>query len=54
MGHVLQTGHIDASPDRAFALALDAARIPEWNSSVIEVKDITGSMDQLGSSYGRY
>ena len=51
MGHVLQTGHIDASPDRAFALALDAARIPEWNSSVIEVKDITGSMDLVGSSY---
>jgi uncharacterized membrane protein len=51
MGHVLQTGHIDASPDRAFALALDAARIPEWNSSVIEVKEITGSLDQVGSSY---
>jgi uncharacterized membrane protein len=51
MGHVLQTGHIDAPPDRAFALALDAARIPEWNSSVIEVKDISGSLDQVGSSY---
>lgn len=51
MGHILQTGHIDASPDRAFALALDAARIPEWNSSVIEVKEVTGSLDQVGSSY---
>ena len=51
MGHVLQTGHIDASPDKAFALASDAARTPEWNSSVIEVKDISGSLDQLGSSY---
>jgi uncharacterized membrane protein len=51
MGHVLQTGHIDAPPDRAFALAIDAERIPEWNSSVSEVKEITGSLDQLGSSY---
>ena len=51
MGHVIQTGHIDASPDKAFALAIDAARIPEWNSSVIEVKEITGSLDQVGSSY---
>jgi uncharacterized membrane protein len=51
MGHILQTGHVDASPDRAFALALDAARIPEWNSSVIEVKEVTGSLDQVGSSY---
>jgi uncharacterized protein YndB with AHSA1/START domain len=51
MGHVLQTGHIDAPPDKVFALATDAARIPEWNSSVIEVKDIIGSLDQVGSSY---
>lgn len=51
MGHVLQTGHIDAPPDKVFALAIDATRIPEWNSSVIEVKDITGPLDQVGSSY---
>ena len=51
MGHVRQTGHIDASPETAFALALDAARIPEWNSSVIEVNDVSGPMDQVGSSY---
>ena len=51
MGHVLQTGHVDVAPDKAFALAMDAKRIPEWNSSVIEVKEITGPLDQLGSSY---
>jgi uncharacterized protein YndB with AHSA1/START domain len=51
MGHVRQTGHIDTSPDKAFAIAIDAARIPEWNSSVVQVKDISGSMDQVGSSY---
>jgi uncharacterized membrane protein len=51
MGHVLQTGHVDAPPEKAFAMAVDVARTPEWNSSVIEVKDITGSLDQVGSSY---
>ena len=28
MGHVLQSGHIDAPPEKAFAIAIDAARIP--------------------------
>src|SRR5688572_28001920 len=51
MGHVRQTCHIDASPDKAFPLAIDAERIPEWNSSVVEVKDISGSLDQVGGSY---
>jgi uncharacterized membrane protein len=51
MGHVLQSGHIDAPPEKAFAIAIDAARIPEWNASVSEVRDITGSLDQLGSNY---
>jgi uncharacterized membrane protein len=51
MGHVRHTGHIDSSPEKAFALAIDAMRFPEWNSSVVEVKDISGSLDQVGSSY---
>jgi uncharacterized membrane protein len=51
MGHVRQTGHVDAPPDKAFAVAIDATRIPEWNSSVVETKDITGSLDRVGASY---
>ena len=51
MGHVLQSGHIDAPPDKAFAMAIDATRIAEWNSSVVETKEITGSLDRVGSSY---
>ena len=51
MGHVLQSGHIDAPPDKAFALAIDATRTAEWNSSVVETKDITGSLDRVGASY---
>ncbi|MGH2380337.1 MAG: SRPBCC family protein [Candidatus Limnocylindria bacterium] len=51
MGHVLQSGHIDAPPEKAFAMAIDATRIAEWNSSVVETKDITGSLDRVGASY---
>ncbi|MGQ0607090.1 MAG: SRPBCC family protein [Chloroflexota bacterium] len=51
MGHVLQSGHIDAPPDKAFAMAIDATRIAEWNSSVVETRDITGSLDRVGASY---
>jgi uncharacterized membrane protein len=25
-------GHVDAPPDKAFALTIDASRDPEWNS----------------------
>lgn len=51
MGHILQTGHVDVPPEKAFAVAIDAARLPEWNSSVVEVKDISGLLDQVGASY---
>ena len=51
MGHVLQSGHIDAPPEKAFAMAIDATRIAEWNTSVVETKDITGSLDRVGASY---
>ena len=51
MGHVRQMGHVDAPPDRVFALTIDATRDPEWNSSVVEVKDVTGLLDSVGASY---
>jgi uncharacterized membrane protein len=43
--------HIDAPPESAFALTIDATRDPEWNSSVVEVKDISGPLDTVGASY---
>jgi hypothetical protein len=51
MGSIRQTSHIDVPPEKAFALAIDAKRIPEWNASVVETKDFTGSLDQVGASY---
>jgi len=51
MGSIRQTSHIDAPPEKVFALAIDAKRIPEWNASVVETKDVTGSLDRVGASY---
>ena len=51
MGHVRQMGHVDAPPQKAFALTIDSSRDPEWNSSVVEVKDVTGKLDTVGASY---
>lgn len=51
MGHVRQMGHVEAPPERAFALTIDATRDPEWNSSVVEVRDVTGLLDTVGASY---
>ena len=55
MGHVRQMGHVDISPDRAFALTMDAKRDPEWNSSVVEVawpprSDVASCSRSLGFS----
>ena len=51
MGHVRQMIHIDAPPAAAHAFLTDAARIAEWNSSVMEVKDVQGPLDTVGASY---
>jgi Polyketide cyclase / dehydrase and lipid transport len=51
MGHVRQMGHVDVSPDRAFALTIDPTREPEWNNSIVEVKDVSGKLDTVGASY---
>jgi uncharacterized protein YndB with AHSA1/START domain len=51
MGHIRQSSHIDASREKAFALAIDAKRVPEWNASVVETSDVTGPLDRVGASY---
>jgi uncharacterized membrane protein len=51
MGHVRHTGHVDTSPDDAFALGVDVSRGPEWNNSLVAVRDVTGQLDTLGASY---
>jgi uncharacterized protein YndB with AHSA1/START domain len=51
MGHVINSIHIDAPPERVFELITDAQRFPEWGDSVIEVKDVSGPQDRVGASF---
>jgi coenzyme Q-binding protein COQ10 len=51
MGHVRDTFHIDAPPDRAWGLYTDPSRYSEWQAGLGEVKDISGPLDQVGSKF---
>jgi uncharacterized membrane protein len=51
MGHVRETLHIDAPPDRVWALGTDPSRYPEWQAGLVEVRDISGPLDRVGSKY---
>jgi uncharacterized membrane protein len=51
MPEVRDEFRIEASPDRVWAVAIDASRIPEWQTNVVEVRDVTGRLDQLGTRY---
>ena len=41
--------YIDAPVERVWAIGSDPARIPEWNTTAIAVKDVSGPLDQPGS-----
>ncbi len=51
MGLVRYTYRVDAPPERVFEFGLNAERIPEWNTSFVEVKDISGPLDRVGATY---
>jgi uncharacterized protein YndB with AHSA1/START domain len=51
MGRVRNSVHIDAPPQIAWEIARDPTRIPQWNTTVVAVKDVTGPLDQPGTTY---
>ena len=51
MGHVHESIHVDAPVDVAWSVGRDANRIPEWNTTVASVKDVSGPLDVVGASY---
>jgi uncharacterized membrane protein len=51
MPHVRDQVRINAPADRVWALLTDATRLAEWQSGLVEVKDVSGSLDQVGSRY---
>ena len=51
MGHVRDSFYVDAPPDAVWSVAVDPQRIPEWNATVVEVRDVSGPLDARGSRY---
>jgi coenzyme Q-binding protein COQ10 len=49
MAHLKLTEHIEAPIEDVFELFIDAKRWPEWMAGGIEVKEITGPPDQVGT-----
>jgi uncharacterized protein YndB with AHSA1/START domain len=41
--------HYEAPAERVFEFATDFKRYPEWNVSYIEVKEVTGPVDKVGT-----
>jgi len=51
MGRIHHEYHIDAPPEAAWAVGRDPDRMPEWNTTTVSVKDVSGPLDQEGSGY---
>ena len=51
MGHVRMTAHVDVAPEQVFAFGVDAERTPEYHTSIVEVKDVSGLLDTVGAGY---
>lgn len=51
MGKIHHEYHIDAPPEVAWAVGRDPNRMPEWNTTTVSVKDVSGPLDRPGASY---
>ena len=51
MSHVRHSIHIDAPPEDVWEIGRDPDRIPEWNTTVVSVKDLQGPIDTPGARF---
>ena len=51
MASVRREIEIAAPPERVWALLSDPERLSQYNVTIVEVRDPTGPLDQVGSSY---
>ena len=51
MGRITHAVDIDAPLDVCWALNADVARLTEWNPAVVEVRDVSGPLDRVGTTY---
>ena len=49
MAEIRLSAHVDAPIDRVFELATDFARLPEWNVNFVDVAEVVGPSDQVGT-----
>jgi uncharacterized membrane protein len=51
MGRISRGINIHAPLDVCWELNADATRLTEWNPSILEVRDVTGRLDKVGTTY---
>ena len=51
MGRISRGIDIAAPLELCWELNADASRLTEWNPSVLEVRDVTGRLDRVGTAY---
>ena len=51
MGRVRQSIDIAAPLEVCWALNADASRLTEWNKAILEVRDVSGPLDRVGTTY---
>jgi uncharacterized membrane protein len=51
LGRISASVDVDAPLELCWELNADATRLTEWNPSVVEVREVTGRLDQLGTTY---
>ena len=51
MSHVRHSILIDAPPEQVWAIGRDPERMPEWNTTVVSVKDADGPLDTPGGRF---
>ena len=49
MGHLRVSDHINAPIDHVWEVNASCERLPEWNVTVVEVKDCQGRLDRVGA-----
>jgi uncharacterized membrane protein len=51
MGRVRESVDINAPLELCWALNADASRLTEWNQAILEVRDVSGPLDRVGTIY---
>jgi uncharacterized membrane protein len=51
VGHISQSVDIEAPLELCWAINADASRLTEWNKAILEVRDVTGPLDRVGTTY---